>query len=446
MVKDRMSKKIILFLLFQLILSFPFNSFGDIIDDMLNQAIQNDFKLQSLRHQEKAKKYQIEQSKSQYKPHVSFSSYLGWQEYKPYYGGTQKQTLKYFYLALKQPIYHPEILSQIKLSKLYRDIAKLKVEQEKQYIRYYFFNVLFDYLYAKQKLELHRKIKDLSKKRLIYINKLYQFKRATKEDLNLAESNYQDAYISFKESEAEFNNYKKALFLLANWNNAFSDNKKLDKKLKMNTNFNIKTLLKEYNWWLSKLDNNFEVREAKKNIEIAKKEIKKRSHQRYPKVDLELSYRYASTSAVSVASEDKRIALIIDFPFYQGGYISNLVLEAKELEKSALMDLKNIRKEKEFNLQNNFYSMKQATDKLTALRKQLNILYKLLKDTEKGKDMKVKTDLDIIDVKLKILRTKLALTEEFHTFCVSYVKLLYITGMLNEENTKELKTLIDYEN
>lgn len=422
---------------------FSLNSYGeDLIDQLLERAIQNDFKLKSLKHQERAKEYQIEQSKSQYKPQVSFSSYIGWQEYKPYYGGSRKQTLEYYYLSLKQPIYRPEVLSQIKISKLYKAVARLKVEQERQYIKYIFFNTLFDYLYAKVKLDIYTKIKDLNKKKLIYVNKLYQYKRATKEDLNLAENSYQEVYISFKEAEVELRNYKKALFLLTNWNNAQTFTENIVNKISLNTGLSVKNLTKNYNWWLSKLENNFEIREAKKNVEIAKREIRKRKYQRYPKVDLEVSYRYSSTSAVSVASDDKRVALIIDFPFYQGGYVSSLVMEAKELEKSALMDLESIKQQNEFNLKDNYYIMKKSSEKIDSLKKQLSILEELLKNVERGKEKKVKTDLDVINIRLKILETKLSLIEEFHNFYVAYSKLLYLTGALDENGVKKLKMFL----
>jgi len=434
-------RKVVSLILFLFV--FALSSYGeDLIDQLLERAIQNDFKLKSLKHQEKAKEYQIEQSKSQYKPQISFSSYIGWQEYKPYYGDNRKQTLKYFYLSLKQPIYRPDVFSQIKISKLYKSVARLKVEQEEQYMKYIFFNTLFDYLYAKEKLSIYTQIKDLNKKKLIYVNKLYSYKRATKEDLNLAENSYQEAYISFKEAEVELRNYKNALFLLISWNNAQSFTEDLVNKISLNINLSVKNLTKNYSWWLSKLDNNFEIREAKKNVEIAKREIKKRKYQRYPKVDLEVSYRYSSTSAVSVASDDKRIALIIDFPLYQGGYVTSLVMEAKELEKSALMDLESIKQQNKFNLKDNYYILKKSAEKIGNLKKQLFILEELLKNVERGKEKKIKTELDIINTKLKILEVKLSLLEEYHNFYVAYSKLLYLTGALNESGIKRLKMFL----
>ncbi len=419
-------------------------SFGDNIDDLLNRAIESDFKLKALQYQKKAKEYQVEQSISKYKPQLNFTSYLGWQEYKPYYGNKTQQTLQYYYLSLKQPIYRPEVLSQIKISKIYKDISKIKVEQEKQYIKYLFFNTLFDYLYAKRKVEILKEIRDLYKQRLSYIYKLFQYQRATKEELNLAENSYQEAYIRLKEGEAELNNFKKAVVLLLGLENDTEILENINQKIQLNTNINSEILVKDYNWWASKIENNFEIKEAKKNLEIAKREIKKRKYQRYPKIDLELSYRYSSTSAVSVASDDKRIALIIDFPIYQGGYISSLVLEAKELEKAAIMDYKNIKKQNELNLKDNFFVLKKSSEKIKNLKKQLLILDKLLKDTIDAKEKMVKTELDIINIKIKILQTNISLIEEFHSFYVSYSKLLYLTANLNNEGTKILKTLLNH--
>ena len=55
--------------LFLFLFLFSLSSYGeDPIDQLLERAIQNDFKLKSLEHQRKAKEYQEKQSRSQYRP------------------------------------------------------------------------------------------------------------------------------------------------------------------------------------------------------------------------------------------------------------------------------------------------------------------------------------------------------------------------------------------
>ena len=153
------------------------------IEDLIKKALENDFKAKSLKYQYEASIYKTKQEESQKKPQILFNSYLGWQQYNPYYGGEKSQILKYYYIALKQVVFRPQIDISIVQSKIREKIAKLKLEQEKQYIKYLFFNLLYDYLYNKEKLHLINKLYKTKKRQLSLLKKLYINKKATKEDL-----------------------------------------------------------------------------------------------------------------------------------------------------------------------------------------------------------------------------------------------------------------------
>jgi len=417
-------------------LFFSFSLGKDIIDIAVEKALNNDYKLRSLYYQERAKEYKIEQSRAGYRPQVILSSYLGWQRYKPYYGDETDQTLKYFYLALKQPIYKPSVFVEIRQSRYYKDLTTLQRFQEDQYMRHLFFSTFLDYLYYKEKISLLKLLSKLYFSKYLYLKELFKLRRITKNQYLTSKSDYENSLADLKDAEIEFLTRRKALALILGDQNFVN---KLDK-----FSLNIQPMLKkeelEYKFWKKDLFKNFEIKQAKINVKIAREEINLRKYRNYPTVDLELSYRYSSTSAVSVASDDKRIALVIDFPIYQGGYVKSSVLEAKELLKASLMDLKNIEFEKEQELKDYWSQLNKSYQKLGLLKKRLKTEKDTLNFILFGKNKKVFTKIDVINQKIRFLNVNLLILDEIHNLSLSYANLLYLISQYN--NYKKLNIFI----
>ncbi|ADY73956.1 outer membrane efflux protein [Desulfurobacterium thermolithotrophum DSM 11699] len=432
----------VLFLIFTVLFIENFytstTAFSASLEELVHKAESNDFKLRSLKHKVKAREYQIQQVISQYKPQLSFSTYFGWQEYKPYYGGLIKQKLKYYYLTLKQPVYRPEIISKLKQTKIYKKIDTLKVQQEKQYIRYFLLTTMLHLAYAKRKVELYTKLLSFEKEKYREALKLKDKEFISKEDFLRVEKEYEDAYISFKDAQIELDSFVSSLRNLL----GSTDYQNLVSPLNEELEIKNLGLTLDYNAWKKDLGKNIEIKIAEKNVKIAEIEIKRRGYERYPKVDLQLSYSYASSSAISVASNDKRIALTLDFPIYQGGYVSALKLEALELKKAAFEDLKQIKKEKSMQLDDSWHKLKQAEEKIKNLKRKLLNDYKIYKVIKKALEKGLKTEIDLKNQEVEIVRDKILLNEEVHTFSTAYVELLYLTSNLDFKNIKKLNCFL----
>jgi len=427
---------LVAFVGFRFVLAEPFEEEVDPIDLALGMVLQNDYKLRSLFYQEMAKHYQIEQARSGFRPQISISSYLGWQRYKSYYGSETDQTLKYFYIAFIQPLYKPEVSKKVKQSQYYKEIATLRRILEEQSIKYTFFSTYIDYLTNVEKLKLQKKINSLLKKKYRLIKKLYSLKKTTKPVLLNTESEYLNSYINLKNISYDVKAREEMLSLL------IGDKKYVDLLKNYRVNPSFQNINYDYDYWETELKNNLEIKEATLNIKAAKEEINIRKYQRYPKVNLELSYRYSSTSAISIASDDKRIALTLDFPLYQGGYVKNSVLEAKELEKAALMDLKSIENQKKQELKDAWMKMIKAKKNINMLKNQLNTEIKLLKIIKIGRKKGVFTEIDVIDQQVKVLRVKQNIVSEIDNFILAYLNVLFLTSKLDEKGVKSIKMFI----
>ncbi len=410
-----MKKKFLFVLLF---LIFNCNAFGFNLSNLLSKVEKEDFKISSLFFRVKADKYRVRQAKSQYLPHVSFTAYLGWERYKPYYSDEVQQTLKYYYLTLNQPVYHPEIFEKIKQTEIYSEIDRLKLKQEKQYIRYYLLVNLINDAYAERKKELYRELLYVEKVRLAAVKALYSKKFLSLDDVLAVQKDIAEVESKVRESELESKVASDTLTLiLKGWNETIY----LNSRVSLENLLNVARTLKK------NLNNNCEIQIAKLNLKVAEKEMDIRKKERYPKVDLSLSYSYTTTSAISVASRDKRAFLTFSVPIFQGGYLFSRISEAKDLEKSALFDLKSTEREKEIQFKNSLNRLETAASSQKYLIEQLKNDVAILKVVKKQADLGLKNRIDVLEQKKKIIEDEISLTEEVKRGLTGYVELLYLT-------------------
>jgi len=429
-----MKRLLSLFLVVAFILTNQAFALG--LEDLIKRAEENDYKLLSLLHRVKAGKYRVEQVKAQYRPQVSFTTYYGWQEYKPYYSDEVRQLLKYYYLSLKQPIYRPEILAKLKQTKLYSEVDSLRVLQERQYARYLLVTNLIHLAYSKRKKALYSELLSLEEKRLIEAKELQEKELLPVDSLMEIEKSYEEARFGLREANLEIQSISSNLALLiGDWG---------EEQPFLLLDVPLTTLYARGEKLKRDINQNLEVKIAKKNVEIAKSEIEVRKYGRYPKVDLSLSYSYTSSSAISVASRDKRAAIIIEIPLYQGGYLTAQKLEAEELRKAVEAEVKAVLKEKELQFEDSLNRLEQAAEKLKYLQKRLEKDEEILEVVRQGVERRLKTVFDLLEQKRKVINDRLLILEEVYTGLLAYVELLYLSANLDLSNLEIVNSSLEW--
>jgi len=99
------------------------------------------------------------------------------------------------------------------------------------------------------------------------------------------------------------------------------------------------------------IENNTQMSLSKLYLEIARNEVDSRKVERYPTLDLKLSYSDTDTTDSITRRNDIRAMLELSFPIYQGGYVSDRVNEALELYNASKEDLKNTKIESTISLE-----------------------------------------------------------------------------------------------
>lgn len=413
-------------------------SFADSIDNLLEKAYQNDFKLKSLEYQKEAQIYKTKQQESYKLPTVNIAGNLGWERYQPYYSNKKTdQTLQYYYIVLRQIIFKPSINLSIQQEKLRENIASLKIDQEKQYISYLFFNMFYDYIYSKEKLDILNQIITAKQERNQIIKDMYMKQLATKEDILRSEIDYINSLQEVEVAKEDYEKFKRAFLYLLN----IEDDKDIQ-SYRFNISIQNFDFLQNQTIddYLPKIENNYEVMQAKISAQIWEKEVEKRKKEAYPQIGLEGSYMKSSTQATTVAKEDTRLSITLSYPLYDGSYNKNYVLEAENLKKASYLDLEQLKKDKYLELKDYFTAAKSSYKSIQELN---NLLEKQTAQKELIKTMiekQLKTKLDYINADISILQTKKDILDYFHTLIVYYAKLSYT---ISEVKPDFLKSFIN---
>lgn len=397
---------------------------GAEIDKLTQKVVENDFKLKSLMYHEKAYEYKIDQAKAGYKPKISVTSYFGWDKYRPYYLQRDiSQNLGYYYLSISQPIYNPQVFPQIRQSKYYKDVASLKVMQEKSYVKYIFFDTLINYIITKENVDRYKQMVELAQEKLKLLTILYTEKKITQTDLSNGEIEYLNYSNQYANILSTLEYLKMVLTNLVGKESIVEiDN------IGIQFNFPIDRFFVDIVDIERDIVNNFEIRIAQKNIDIAKEEIDIRRYKGYPRIDLEAIYLKSSTTSVSIAKHDQRINLNFNYPIYQGGYVKALVMEAQELLKVAEMDYNQTKKDNLQKIYDVYRDYKSAYRSIPELKLKVEESLRVYEKTKEGFKSKAATKIDMINSQLNLLKSEIDLRTTFYNYLSGYTKIRFLTG------------------
>jgi len=416
------------------VLLFVVNSEAFDLDLFLKKAEENDYALKVLLLKEKAGKERIEQAKGRYYPQVTATAYYGWQEYKPYYANEIRQTLKYYFLSLRQPIFRKDLLEKIKQSKASLEVERLKTLQEKQYVKYVTLINLIDYAYSNSKIKLYRELVKLEKEKLDVLEKLFKRKLASKEDIELTKREI----IANQEKIEHYSGLRDTTAEVLKISTGMKVPKDLNLMMNYNTIEKIALIAKSLG---KKIGNNLELKIAKANIKVAEFELRARRAQRLPRLDFSLSYSYTSSSAISVASRDKRAALTLEIPIYQREMTAQ-EMEALALKRASELQVKATLNEKKRQFAEEIGKIRQALAELSFLKERKKSDIKLLEFKEESLKRGIKTELDVLEQKRILLNDELEVYDQLKILLSSFVDLLYLTSSVNSSYISLLKPLL----
>ena len=337
------------------------------LETLCKKAIETNPNIKSYSYRTSASNSYYKQSIDQYKPHFNISGQLAKQDYTLTYsqGDEKYNGLSHQYqFTIKQPVYRPTLFYAMDDAKKRIVLARLMEEDEKAKLVTQILQNTFELIRLKKNIRILTQKSKLLEKAYINLEEKHTLKLASKADL------YQSLSM-LKQSHSDLaiakQTYHQVLFNLR----MLTKTKNVEKYLAY-LDFNMNAVKKAFGKLnLASLKaqyiHNTRVKLEEQTAKIAEGQIAMRNSERYPQIDAVLSYGDSGgTIDTTTRQKDSRAMLTLNFPIYQGGYVSDRVEEAHFLALSAKSSAEDILMNIKISLEKSIQDIRSGIESFNA--------------------------------------------------------------------------------
>ncbi len=199
--------------------------------------------------------------------------------------------------------------------------------------------------------------------------------------------------------------------------------------------------------WVEKaIQENYQVRIAQANLDIATLEVERQRAGHHPTVDLVASLNQgyaggiASASTNSVAS-DTRVGIIglqLSVPLYQGGAITSRVRQAIANQERARQDLETARRNAQLLAQTSFSGVTNGVAQVRAFEQALASAQVSYDSNKLGLEVGVRTNLDVLNQQQQVFQTRFNLAQSYYNFVINNLRLKQAVGTLTDADIEQI--------
>lgn len=178
--------------------------------------------------------------------------------------------------------------------------------------------------------------------------------------------------------------------------------------------------------------------------EIAQKEIDRTKAGHYPTLDLTGAYAYSDSpsSGTPFNSRNTSIGLSLNIPIFSGGGTQSRVRQALSLRDRAEQDLENTKRSVQQNVRTAYLSVTSGVAQVKALEASLVSSKASLDSTILGKDVGVRTNVDVLNSQQQLFQTRRDLQQARYNTILSQLRLKSAAGRLTEDDLAEVNRLL----
>ena len=196
-------------------------------------------------------------------------------------------------------------------------------------------------------------------------------------------------------------------------------------------------------WVKAAAESNYAVAIAKANFEIAEQEISRQKAGHLPTVDLSAGASRVSdpTSAlppISPISTGGSVGLTLSLPIFSGGLTQSRVREAVALRDRSAQDLENAQRTVAQGVRAGFLVVTSGISQVRALEQALVSTQSQLDSTILGRDVGVRTSVDVLNAQQQVFQTRRDLQSARYTYLINSLRLKAVTGGLTEADIEEV--------
>lgn len=199
---------------------------------------------------------------------------------------------------------------------------------------------------------------------------------------------------------------------------------------------------KDSAYWLKTAEeNNISLQSKMVEKEIAKEKISLAQTGYEPTLDLigslgtdYVDYKENTPSKTDGSLTTGTIGVQLDIPLYSGGATNSAVKQAKLNYVAASEDLELTHRQVKTDLYNQYNNINAAIGTYKAYKQNVISAQSALEATEAGYQVGTRTIVDVLDATQRLYSAKSNLAGARYSYIMSWLKLRYTTGLLNEQD------------
>jgi len=200
--------------------------------------------------------------------------------------------------------------------------------------------------------------------------------------------------------------------------------------------------------WIDRsIRENYQVRIAQSNYDIAALEVDRQRAGHYPTLDLVASYQQgyagaaASTNVSANFANDQRLGLVgvqLNVPIYQGGLVNSRVTQAIANQDAARQNLETARRGAQLLAQTSFTGVTSGVAQIKALDQALKSAQVSYDSNKLGLEVGVRTNLDVLNQQQQVFQTRFNIAQAYYNFIISALRLKQSVGALIDADVERV--------
>ncbi len=200
--------------------------------------------------------------------------------------------------------------------------------------------------------------------------------------------------------------------------------------------------------WIDRaIRENYQVRIAQSNFDIATLEIDRQRAGHAPTVDLVASFAQnysggaATTNIAGNFTQDSRLGIIglqLNVPLYQGGLINSRVRQAIASQDASRQNLEASRRAAQLLAQTSYAGVASGVAQVKALYQALKSAQVSYESNKLGLEVGVRTNLDVLNQQQQVYQTRFNIAQAYYNYIINALKLKQSVGALSDEDVEKV--------
>ena len=374
-------------------------------------------------------------------PRLSLNGNYAYNYNKTDYSGTassgnidETYTSRGIGVSMKQALLRFDSLYQYKRDSLYRDIAEIEQNIAAQDLILRVANIYFLNLKEKENLEVAKARKSAFAENLEKANISFQLGSYTITDKLEAQARYDLANADAIEALNRLSAAQQELLLLIG---------EIPELASIGENTQLPGLSPDkLEYWKEKAQtNNLQLNLAAQFAEFAIRDVSAQKAEYWPKVDLVGSVNRGTNGLSDSTHNEAAVSIQFDMPLISGGNTMSGVRKSVALRQKARNEHLLAERQALLDTQTNYMNVVNGYSMTQALAQALKSSESAVKATQKGLEVGVRTNLDLLNAQQQYFETKRDYINTRYDYLYAWLNLKAVSGTLNSDDIGTINSL-----